>query len=216
MSTKKANAGQSKLKFIHVEGVCSYPSLFTLKKNNLNPDRPGRFETMVILEPGSPAIEQLKALIRAAGEEAWGADQSAWPKIRGEDGAVLLPRIPLKRCDDKADLTTGKLPEGMQKGGYFFTAVSQRPVGIVGPDLHPITDPTQIYGGCRILVSVNAWTYGGPSMRYGINIGMRNVKKVADGTPFGGARIAPEAEFAPPSGGTTPPVGGKSSASDLI
>jgi len=82
------------------------------------------------------------------------------------------------------------------KGHWVFTASTKadRPVQIVGPDLQPILDSTQIYSGMYANICVNFFPYNFQG-RKGIGCGLGPVQKVRDGEVLGGQPVTAESVF---------------------
>ena len=82
------------------------------------------------------------------------------------------------------------------KGHLVFTANSKadKPVQIVGPDLQPILDATQIYSGMYANICVNFFPYNYQG-RKGIGCGLGPVQKVRDGEVLGGRPVTAESVF---------------------
>jgi hypothetical protein len=83
--------------------------------------------------------------------------------------------------DEEADLD--KNPE--YAGMLYMNVSSKTRPGIVGPDLLPILDSTEVYSGCFARVSLNAFPYSN-SGNQGVSFGLNHVQKLADGDFLGG------------------------------
>lgn len=86
------------------------------------------------------------------------------------------------------------------RGCWFCTAKSKyRPqvVGTekVGDKLVELTQFSDVYAGMYVRVSVVPFSYLAGQNK-GISLRLCNVQKVAEGEPFGGSRVAAEADFA--------------------
>lgn len=165
----------------------SFPAFFTA--TSFEEGQKKKYSAVLLFKKGEN-IDQLKAMVREAGIKKWGPDQAKWPRPL---------RLPFYDQADKAK--EGVLPEGYEAGAIWIRVSTEQPPGVCRPDLSAIRaeQASEIYGGCWVKCSVNAYAYGGPGTRFGagISIGLRNVQKIRDDKPLGGVRLAPEQEFAP-------------------
>lgn len=70
-------------------------------------------------------------------------------------------------------------------GCYFLNASSKNKPGIVGRDVQPIFDATEVYSGCYARLTLNFYAFSASGNK-GIAAGLGNVQKLADGEPLGG------------------------------
>ena|SRR3990167_438886 len=165
-------------KRVIIEGVGSFMNLF--KPRAVKPGDKEFYSLAVLFAKGYD-LGPLKALIRACAEKKWGKDESQWP-----EGF----RSPIK-------LQNPKKYEGHVEGCYFINAKTEQPPGIIAADaVTRITDPSQIFSGCVVKVSVNPYVYSNTG-NVGVALGLQNVQLIRHGKPLGGSRIAPELEFSP-------------------
>jgi hypothetical protein len=115
----------------------------------------------------------LKEAAMAAVTAEWGSDPDKWP-------ANLK-----KPFRDQGE----KKFEGYEPGRKFIIATSKYKPEIVGPSGKPLTDEAQLYAGCWVRASVNAFTYktGG---NVGVAFGLNNIQKLDDDEPLGGRERA--------------------------
>jgi len=160
-----------------------------------------------LLIPKNPADNRAKidAAVRAATEKArskHGAQFPATPKVSIHDGDGVRP-------------SDGQ-PYGPEcKGCWIVTASNRDRVPVVGPDLQPIMDSTEIYSGMWANVGITLFGYNLPTNK-GIGVALDTVMKIRDDEPLGGTRASVEDDFAglvqpdaaqafvPPIGAQTP------------
>ncbi len=81
------------------------------------------------------------------------------------------------------------------KGCWVVTASNKDRVPVVGPDLQPIIDSTEIYSGMWANVGVTLFGYNAPTNK-GIGVALDTVQKIRDDEPLGGTRASVEDDFA--------------------
>lgn len=154
------------------------------------------YGVMAIFDFGKddPRLLPMKQLIEAAAKKKWGQDPKQWPPNL---------KIPIRDQGERAKFDKGvrTLAEGLTEGLVFITLKSKNRPGVVGPDVQPIIDETQIYAGCYGRASITAYDYDVNGNR-GIALGLSNFQKTRDGDPLGG-RSTPESDFAPVEGAGT-------------
>lgn len=167
-------------------GTLSFPHLF--KETASTNDKGETIYDVQIIIPKSQRddIRALLAAIKKVGEAKWG---TKWKQVRQ----------PLRDGDKEADDLTDdgktkgeKYPERL--GCFFLNARSTKPVGVYNRDRTPITDPNEIYGGCKGKIAVSFYPYSN-SGNHGIGCGLNGVQKVADGEAFGAGRPSVESMF---------------------
>ena len=124
-------------------------------------------------------LTKLKAAVRAAAVDKWGADQAQWPKGM---------RNPFRDQGEKEY-------EGYEKGLIFIVATSKQRPGLVDAKLQDIIEEKDFYPGCYARASVRAFAYDQAGNR-GVAFGLQNIQKLADGEPLGG-RTRPADDFEP-------------------
>lgn len=168
------------------EGTISFPRLFATTAEKKDDGTPS-YEVQIIIPKSQTAdIRALLAAIKKVGEAKWGAN---WKKVN----------IPLRDGDKEKDELTEdgstkgeKYPERL--GCYFLNARSTKPVGVYDRSLNLITDPNEVYGGCRGKISVTFYPYSVQG-NHGIAAGLNGVQKTGNGEPFGGGRPSVESMF---------------------
>jgi hypothetical protein len=162
----------------------SYPNVFKAKKNIMS----GKDEfSMVALFPKNADLSKLKAAAEAAIVQEFGADKAKWPKKL---------RSPFRDQAEKEK--DGQLPMGHEAGAIFLNLKSMQRPGVVGPDVQPIMDESQVYAGCfgRAAISVYCYNQAG---NVGVAFGLQHFQKTKDGEPLGG-RVRVEDAFQPVEG----------------
>lgn len=134
---------------------------------------------------GAGTVEGLRDLAWKAGEAEWGSDDRTWPQLRN--------RAVRETAEKNPNPQTGKAWEGYEPGKYFISCQSQYQPSIIDITGHTIIDPAELYGGCKVIFAVNAYTYNYRGV--GIKFGLVSILKVADGKPFGAARPDPAQIF---------------------
>lgn len=176
------------LKVEHTTGIgtLSFPHLFkeTASKN----DKGETVYDVQIIIPKSQR-EDIRAIllaIKKVGEAKWG---DKWKQVR----------TPLRDGDKEKDELTEdgttkgeKYPERL--GCYFLNARSGKPIGVYDRQRNVITDPNEVYGGCKGKIAVQFFAYSN-SGNHGVGAGLNGVQKIADGEPFGGGAPPVESMF---------------------
>lgn len=170
----------------------SYAHLFEPKASGK--DGKGKLKYSVsLLIPKSDVetLEKVKKAIAAA--EAQGMAQGG--KWNGKKPKTYKD-APLRDGDDLDDEPKNEA----YKGHFYINAKSDSKPGIVGLEkdengkYKELNDPLQVYSGCYIRASVNAYPFDVDGNK-GIAWGLNNVQKVRDGVPLGGGRSSAEDDF---------------------
>lgn len=100
----------------------------------------------------------------------------------------------LKDGDEDAD-------EYPEQAGHMFMWISSRTrkPGVVGRDLQPVEDQSEVYSGCYARVSMRAFPYNNESK--GVSFGLNHIQKTRDGEPLGGITRAEDDFEALPDAG---------------
>lgn len=167
-------------------GTLSFPHLFASTASTNDKGETVYDVQFIIPKSQRDDVRALLLAIKKVGEAKWGAN---WKKVRN----------PLRDGDGEAgDLTEDgttkgeKYPERL--GCYFINARSYKPVGVYDRTRSPITNPDDIYGGCKGKIAITLYPYS-TSGNHGIGVGLNGVQKVADGEAFGGGRPSVESMF---------------------
>ncbi len=152
----------------------SFPVVFKPKRNDLNGK--DEFSIVALFKKGQD-LTALKAAAKAACVNAWGADESKWPK-----GSPTSPfKNPFR---DQAEKTKdGKLPDGLEVGAIFMTFRSVTRPGVVDQNKQEILEPAKFYAGCFARASVNAFAFNQKG-NAGVSFGLNHIQFVRDGKPF--------------------------------
>lgn len=169
----------------------SYLSLFE-PKSGLDPNSKPKYQgSFLIPKTDTVTLEKIKKAIAAA--EAQAVAQGG--KWNGKKPKVYKDP-PLR----DGDLLEDEPKNEPYKGHFYINAKSDSKPGIVGLEkdengkYKPITDPLEVFSGCYLRVSVNAYAFDANGNK-GIAWGLNNVQKVRDGAPLGGGRSSAEDDF---------------------
>ena len=147
-----------------------YPSLF--EPSAFGTEEPVYSATFLI--PKVNDLQPLKEVIKQAAASKWGT------QILKNMGSL---RYPVRDGDEKAET-----PDSFYAGMYFVRAKSKWQPPIVDIYNEPITEPSELYGGCvvRAVLTVYGYDYMG---NRGIGCGLRAIVKIDDGEPIGSGMI---------------------------
>ncbi len=169
-------------KLITPKAVLSYEHLFEPTAPEDSNAEPQYSCTLVFEEETD--LSDLYETVDAIGKKKWGEEYFSQKK----SGDLRLP------------FRKDKLTErGYPPGSIYINVRSKLSPGIVsryaGDDGKPerITDPGQIYSGCIVRASLNAFAYDRAGNR-GISLGLNNIQKLADGERLDG-RLKAEDDF---------------------
>jgi hypothetical protein len=167
-------------------GTLSFPHVFESTRSKNDKDEPIYDIQIIIPKSQTGDIKAIIEAVKTVGEAKWG---DKWKKVRQplRDGD--------KEKDDFLDdgSTKGdKYPERL--GCFFLNARSTKPVAVVNRSRDPITNPDEVYGGCKGKISVSFYPYSSNG-NTGIGCSLNGVQKVSDGEPFGNARPSVENMF---------------------
>ena len=167
-------------------GTISFPRVFKETAGKKD-DGTTKYDIQIIIPKDQK--DDLRAILKAireVGMDKWG---DKWKSVK----------TPLSDGDkEKDDLTEDgstkgeKYPERL--GCYFLNASSGKPVAVVGRDRSPITESSDLYGGCKAKIAVNFYAYS-QNGNHGIAAGLNGVQKIADGEPLGTAAPKVESMF---------------------
>jgi hypothetical protein len=167
-------------------GTLSFPHVFASTASKNDKEETVYDIQFIIPKTQREDVRALLVAIKKVGEAKWGAN---WKKVR----------TPLRDGDAEKDELTedgstkgAKYPERL--GCYFLNARSTKPVGVYDRQRSPITNPDDLYGGCKGKIAVTFYPYS-TSGNHGIGVGLNGVQKIADGEPFGGGRPSVESMF---------------------
>jgi len=148
----------------------SFPCLFQ-KSAPMQGQTEGKYQCELIFEPGA----DLSAMKDAANNAA---------KVKWAGKPPQGVRSPFRDNSERNN------PDNYPPGGVFLSCRSKdKPGVIVGPNKEECIDPSEVYGGCYVRVSISAFGYD-VSGNSGVSFGLNNVWKVKEGEPFGPRRSA--------------------------
>lgn len=137
-----------------------------------------KYPAVVLLEPDCDTLPALKAAMKAAAEEYFGADKiPSGLKNPIRDGAEKQDDYPF------------------YAGHKFINVSTKTKPGVVDQRNKPITDPDELYSGCWVRLELNAFGYNKKGNK-GVSFAVNNVQKLGDDERFGG-RKPPEQVFTP-------------------
>jgi hypothetical protein len=178
MSTATASA-QDVTKVITGEVILSFPHLFTPK---VNESGKAKYSAALLLPEGTD-MSPYVAAANAAGLAKFGAKYESLRKMEG--------------------FKSGFRRDGLARGypvEVYINTTSDNPVGVVDRYLDPktekprkITDPAEMYPGCKVKASIRAFGYDNNGNK-GISWALNNVQKWAEGDRLDGRKKA-EDEF---------------------
>ena len=179
----------SKKKFVNPTKVItgtatgwSYANVWNPKA--INGGTPKYSVSLIIPKSDTVTIQKIKAAIKAAYEEGQA-------KLKGNGKSVpalSVLKTPLRDGD------TERPDDEAYKDSYFINANSPTPPGIVDSDRQPIIDTSEVYSGVYGRASISFYAFNSNGNR-GIDCGLNNLQKIADGEPLGGKTRA-EDDFA--------------------
>lgn len=108
-------------------------------------------------------------------------------KFGGKRPNKAALKLPLRDGDIERD-------DEAYANAMFVNANSTTPPQVVGTDLQPILDASEVYSGCYARVSISFYAFNTNGNR-GIACGLGNIQKLRDGEPLGGNRISAETDF---------------------
>ena len=161
-----------------ITGKCRASYVHIFEPHSTNGSEPKYSISIIIPKSDADTIGK----IRAAIEEA---KQSGVSKWNGKIPPNL--KLPLRDGDEE------RPDDPTYADSYFINCNSVEKPGIVDRKRVPITDPTVIYSGCYIRVSINFYPFNTNGNR-GVGAGLGNVQFWCDGDPLNG-RVRAEDEF---------------------
>lgn len=154
------------------EAILSYPALFKPKVNAKTGLE--KYEATFVFTPEAqkdPKFAALAAALQAAGMKKFGDRFHSLIKSEGFKKGLRF--------------------DGAEKygpGTVYFSARSDTPPQVVGPDLKLITDPAKLYAGSIVRASVRAFGFDNESK--GVAFALQNVQFIRDGKRLDGKKDA--------------------------
>lgn len=160
-----------------ITGKCRLSYAHVWEPYNQNPDDPDSKAkySCVLLIPKSDKVTMKK--LRAA--EAAAMDIGKTTRFNGKVPPNL--RSIIRDGDEEKDLEQN--PE--YEGHYFLSVSSNQKPGIVDQNVSPIMDSSEVYSGCYVRASLNAFPYSVKGNK-GISFGLNHLQKLGDGEMLGG------------------------------
>ena len=168
------------------EGRAVYVQVTTAQKSQLNPSAEAKY-TIKVAFPPTADLSELKGSVQNAAN------------ARFPNGIPEEFKLPWRK---NSSAKVEGIPDDWTIITFSCRESSGRP-GVVGPDIKPIMDSSQLYSGMWVQVQYNPYTYpkeSKPGITPGAGVGLQNVMKVRDDEPLRGAKPRPEAVFKPVAG----------------
>lgn len=119
------------------------------------------------------------------------AQELAVERFREKNGQNALPKNYKSTLKDGDESNLDKYPEDEGHWTISTRAFGSHKPGVVDQALRPILDDAELYSGCYVRASVQAFAYSN-KMSKGVSFALLNVQKLKDGDPLGA--VAPKAE----------------------
>ena len=148
------------------KGFVSFPKLFEKEEFG----KGGPKNSVTLLFPQDTDLSKLKAAAKAAVESKWGSKKPRGLNNPFKDGNAV---------DDNGD---PKYPYQGYADRYFIkcsTTNKNNTMGILDKNRAPITDPEEIYGGCKGRAFVFAHAYAGDESK-GVTFLLTHFQKLED------------------------------------
>lgn len=161
-------------------GIISFPHVFKTTAETSDDGSPIYSIQLLIPKSDKETLREILGAIKKVAEARWGSN---WRSVRNplRDGDAEADDI-----GDDGKTKREKYPERL--GHYFINAKTYKPVGVYDRKRELITDPEEVYPGCKGKLAVLVKTYGNAGNN-GVHLMLNGVQKVADGEPLaGGAR----------------------------
>ena len=142
-----------------------------------------KFSISILIPKDDPEVETIRACEQAA------IEQGISSKFGGKAPNKNTIKYALKDGDEKED--------PIYHGHFYLSASSQSAPEVVGADLQPLPEGTEVIGGDFVRISVNFAPYNVGGNK-GVAAYLGNVQLVKKGTPLGGKQSA-SADFKPVS-----------------
>lgn len=174
MADTKVVTGECRASFVHVF------EKFSNDPENIEPSY-----SIKLLIPKSDK-KTLKAL------EA--AQDLAIERFKEKNGQSSLPKTPKTTLKDGDESDLEKYPEDEGHWTISTRAFGSHKPGVVDQALRPILDESELYSGCYVRASVQAFAYAN-KMSKGVSFALLNVQKLKDGDPLGAVAAKAEDDF---------------------
>jgi hypothetical protein len=167
-----------------ITGVVRLSYLNCWQPKSINGGIPKYSTSIIIPKSDEKTLGKIRAAIEAAYREG-----EAKLKGSGKSVPALSSlKTPLRDGDvDRPD-------DEAYADAYFVNANSNTAPGVVGSDLDPILETSEMYSGVYARASITFFPFNSNGNR-GIACGLQNLQKIRDGEPLGGKSSA-EDDFA--------------------
>lgn len=156
----------------------SYANVFEAK--SIQGGKPKYSVSLIIPKGDTETLAKIERTIDAAIDAGIG-------KFGGKHPNKVALKLPLRDGDIERD-------DEAYANSMFVNANSTTPPQVVGTDLQPILDASEVYSGCYARVSISFYAFNTNGNR-GIACGLGNIQKLRDGEPLGGNLISAEIDF---------------------
>jgi len=156
----------------------SFPHLFTAKVNEISDDKTPKFSCTLLFDEAAQNTPEFKAMVAAI-------KPAALDKFGAEKLKTLKLRHPIRDGSEKEGQA------GYEGCKFISVSSKQRPQLVYAykdpatGKLKQIEDEMDLYAGCYVKASLTIYAYDKAGNR-GVNFGLRNIQKLADGEPLGG------------------------------
>jgi len=161
---------------ISPEGVLMFEHLFRPRADQKTRDGRPKFTATLCIKPKFQKTAQFKAMKAAVDgciAEKWG-DQK--PK------KLKVPFLTVEDLD--------KVPQGIEDGDIFIRVTAVNKPKLVDQHVQEILDESELYAGCRVRMSIQAYTWTDDKGGKGVSFGLNNVQKIGDGDHLSGGSRA--------------------------
>jgi hypothetical protein len=152
-------------------GRLSFPALFVATKPKGDNNAEPKYNMTLLMDADAqktPEFKQMQEAVKAALLDKFKTPPNKWKS----------PFLTIADLDE--------VPDGYDEDCVFVRMSSKTKPGVVGPNPQfPIEDADEAYAGCYVRVSYNVYAWDHPTGGKGVSIGLGNVQKIKDGTPFG-------------------------------
>ena len=169
-------------------GRMSFPSVFKPRLNALSNKMEYTYDHLFDKNEDLKEFEAklMEAAIEKHGPKEDWPDKFIWPV---KDQGTKVKKKNKKIVKDEKGKPV--LLDGYVAGAKFITLKSTKKPQVVNGKLEAITeDSDELYAGCRVRASVSIYAYDNKAN--GVNAGLVNIQKVADGPRLGGKTSADE------------------------
>lgn len=187
----------SAAKVITCPCVISYPNLF--KPRSVKPGDPQRYGCSLIFNVATDraCLDRIRGAVWFVGGERWRDFEQMVQQRR--------VRLPWRRGEERDQ-------KGYGAGKIFLNCNSESPPGVVDRQVQPILNASEVYAGCQVIASINAFAYDRNGNK-GVSFGLNNIQKVGEGERLDN-RSTPSQDFQPL--GDDPAFGGGGSTDDMF